>query len=293
MSIESEIKNYAAYFEERLKAGFSNQRGAYKTVADAMLYGIADGGKRIRPFLINRFYKLAGGKSQDSFNFELAIESIHSYSLIHDDLPSMDNDDMRRGKPSCHKKFGEANALLAGDALLTYAFFTASRTENIPSDRVLKGIEILSDLAGIDGMVGGQAVDLESENKSVGLDTVELICRLKTGALIKAACLIGALLGGADSQKLKAAQTYAENLGLAFQIVDDILDAVGDEKKLGKPTGSDEENKKSTFLSILGINKCQEMAEKLTNNAKAALEIFGEDAEPLKELADFLCSREY
>jgi geranylgeranyl diphosphate synthase type II len=201
---------------------------------------------------------------------------------------------MRRGKPSCHKKFGEEYALLAGDGLLTLSFSVAAKTENIPTERVVKAIALLADLAGIDGMVGGQTVDLLWEEKSgVTTDILTLICSLKTGALIKAACLIGATLAGADEEKLRAAEDYAEKLGLAFQIVDDILDVIGDEQKLGKPIGSDAENEKSTFVSLLGVEKCKELVAELTIKAKSALNAYKENGADLAALADYLCNRDY
>lgn len=292
--IEYKIKAFAADFENRIKTLFSEKGTEYAVVTEAMRYSLADGGKRLRPFLIEAFYKLCGGESDRSVNFQLAMECIHTYSLIHDDLPCMDNDDMRRGKPSCHKRFGEEYALLAGDGLLTLAFNVAAKTTDISSERVLKAIEILSDCAGIDGMVGGQTVDLLSEGKAdVDTERLTLICSLKTGALIKASCLIGAVLAGATEAEQQAAIDYAESLGLAFQIVDDILDVTGDETKLGKPIHSDEENQKVTFVSLLGIDTCKKKVSELTENAKSALCIFGDGAEELRELADYLCLREY
>ncbi len=292
--IKDKIKAFAADFENEIATLFSGGNSEYSIVLDAMKYSLADGGKRLRPFLIREFYKAAGGKDKAYVNFALAMECIHTYSLIHDDLPCMDNDDMRRGKPSCHKKFGEEYALLAGDGLLTLAFNIATKTKGIAPNRVLKATELLSYHAGIDGMVGGQTVDLLSEGKSdLSAETLRLICSLKTGALIKACCLIGCLLAGADEGKCKAAEQYAENLGLAFQIVDDILDVTGDEAKLGKPINSDCENEKVTFVSVFGIEKCKQKVAELTEKAKSALDIFGESGEDLKELADYLCNRDY
>lgn len=292
--IKDKVKCFAADFENKINSLFTEDRGEYALVAEAMKYSLADGGKRLRPFLIDRFYKASGGEGEKSENFQLAMECIHTYSLIHDDLPCMDNDDMRRGKPSCHKKFGEEYALLAGDGLLTLAFNIAAKTKDIPADRVIKAIEILSHKAGIDGMIGGQTVDLLSEGKSnVTTELLTLICSLKTGALIKASCMIGCVLAGADDTKIKAAEEYAENLGLAFQIVDDILDVTGDEAKLGKPINSDAQNEKSTFVSLFGIEKCKKIVLELTEKAKSALSVFGEEANEIKELADYLCIRDY
>ena len=292
--IKNKIKAFAEEFEGWVDCLTPEKQCEYSLLWDAMRYSIADGGKRLRPFLIKSFYEAAGKSDEDYKNFALAIECIHSYSLVHDDLPCMDNDDMRRGKPSCHKKFGEEYALLAGDGLLTLAFSVAAKTKNIPASHTIKAIAVLADLAGVDGMVGGQTVDLMWEEKvGVTTDVLTLICSLKTGALIKAACLIGAILAGADEEKLAAAAEYAENLGLAFQIVDDILDVIGDEQKLGKPINSDEENGKSTFVSLLGIEKCKELVNSFTEKAKDALSVYGDGADDLVALADYLCKRDY
>ncbi len=292
--IEEKVKAFAKDFEGRVEELFVGDKKEYSLVLEAMKYSLADGGKRLRPFLLDRFYKACGKVDDYSVNFQLAMECIHTYSLIHDDLPCMDNDDMRRGKPSCHKKYGEEYALLAGDGLLTLAFTIAAKTEGIPADAVLKGIEVLSECAGVDGMIGGQTVDLLSEGKGdVDTELLRLICRLKTGALIKAACLLGCILAGADEEKKRAAAEYAENLGLAFQIEDDILDVIGDEAKLGKPINSDKENDKATFVSLLGIERCKELVLELTEMAKASLSIFGKDGDELSQLADYLCIRDY
>ena len=291
--INKALSSYAESFEKDLCTAFSNKECEYEILYDACGYSLLIGGKRIRPFLINRFYRLCSGNLSGSENFEMAIKCIHTYSLVHDDLPSMDNDDMRRGKPSCHIKFGEANALLAGDALLTKAFSLAAETSKIRPENVLKAISVLADCSGIDGMIGGQVIDLFYEDKKADENILKTICTLKTGALIKAACKIGAILGGADEDRIKAAENYAEYLGLAFQIVDDILDVVGDQDKLGKPINSDLENNKSTFVTLFGIEKCKKLVEELTEKAKSSLDIFGETADELKALADYLCKRDY
>lgn len=291
--INEALSSYAESFEKGLSSAFSNQPCEYEILYDACRYSLLIGGKRIRPFLINRFFRLCSGNLRGSENFEYAIECIHTYSLVHDDLPSMDNDDMRRGKPSCHIKFGEANALLAGDALLTKAFSFAAKTEQLKPDNVLKAICVLADNSGIDGMIGGQVIDLIYEDKTADENILKTICSLKTGALIKAACKIGAILGGADKERIAAAESYAEHLGLAFQIVDDILDVVGDQDKLGKPINSDLENNKSTFVTLFGIEKCKKLVDELTEKAKSSLDIFGESADELKALADYLCKRDY
>ena len=291
--ISEKIKTFAEEFEREITEIFATDRKDYALVAEAMEYSLADGGKRLRPFLIREFYRASGGNDRAYINFALAMECIHTYSLIHDDLPCMDNDDMRRGKPSCHKRFGEEYALLAGDGLLTLAFGLAAKTENIPTERIVKAIEMLSFHAGIDGMVGGQTVDLLSEGKTdITAETLTLICRLKTGALIKASCLIGCILAGADEAKMKAAEEYADKIGLAFQIEDDILDVIGDEKKLGKPINSDKENEKATFVSVFGIEECKKKVKLLTESAKRELSVFG-DAKDIEDLADYLCNREF
>ena len=290
--IDSIIKDYAEKFENRLTETIGSSSEKYSVIYDACRYSLLLGGKRLRPFLINEFYKLCGGDG-DSFYFQAAIECIHTYSLIHDDLPCMDDDDMRRGKPSCHICYGEATALLAGDALLTKAFGLATECSGISAERKLSAIKLLADCAGIDGMIGGQVVDLMYEDKAADDETLKLICSLKTGALIKAACLIGATLAGADEAKCKAAVLFAEKIGLAFQIVDDILDEIGSAEKLGKPIHSDQNNGKSTFVTIYGIDYCKKLVVALTQEAKAALSVFGNAADNLKELADFLCNRDY
>ena len=291
--ISDKIKNYAVGFEEYLSGLIREDSKEYSVVADACRYSLLIGGKRLRPFLIREFYTLCGGKGDHSKNFEAAIEFIHTYSLIHDDLPCMDNDDMRRGKPSCHIKFGEANALLAGDALLTEAFGIASKTENISAENLIKAITALSEYAGINGMIGGQTVDLLYEEKAADEEVLSLICRLKTGALIKSACTIGCLLAGADQKQINAAKEYAEAVGIAFQMVDDILDETGSAEKLGKPIHSDKENNKSTFVSLLGIEECRRRVAELTEKAKAAVCVFGDKANDLIDLADYLCKRDY
>ncbi len=291
--IEKKLKLYAACFEKKLSDAFLSQNTEYSVIYDACRYSLLLGGKRLRPFLVNEFYRLCGGREDLSFGFEAAIECIHTYSLIHDDLPCMDNDDMRRGKPSCHKQFDEANALLAGDALLTKAFSFAAKTEGIEPLLLVNAISVLSDKAGIDGMIGGQVVDLIYENKKADESVLKLICSLKTGALIKAACVIGCILAGADENKIRAAEQYAEALGLAFQIVDDILDETSSVEKLGKPIHSDKANNKSTFVSLFGIEKCNALVTELTEKAKMSINSFGPSSENLIQLADYLCTRDH
>ncbi len=257
----------------------------------AMAYSLKNGGKRIRPMLTLEFCRICGGESEKAIPFALAAEMIHTYSLIHDDLPCMDNDDMRRGKPSSHKVFGEANALLAGDALLTLAFETVLSADGVSDEAKAKAGLELAKAAGCSGMIAGQVMDLANEGRFAPLEDIKETDRLKTGEMIKVSCVIGCIAAGADEEKIKAAEIYSENIGLAFQIIDDILDVTSDEKTLGKPVGSDNENGKSTYVSLLGLEKSAEYAEKLTDKAKESLKIFGDEGEFLLQLADMLASR--
>lgn len=259
-------------------------------VSEAMKYSVRNGGKRIRPMLTLEFCKACGAEPEKALPFACAVEMIHTYSLIHDDLPCMDDDDYRRGKPSCHIAFGEANALLAGDALLTLAFETAVKAD-VAAENVVRAVKELSYSAGILGMVGGQVLDLQNENKALTLSELEQIHNLKTGELIRVACVLGCVAAGADEEKIKAAEAYAKGIGLTFQIVDDILDVTSDAETLGKPIGSDAENQKTTYVSLLGIEKSKEVAAELTRKAKAALAVYDENTEALSLLADNLLIR--
>lgn len=264
-------------------------------VCDAMRYSIAGGGKRIRPLLLLESCRICGGEADDALDFACALEMIHTYSLIHDDLPCMDDDDMRRGKPACHIAFGEATAVLAGDALLTQAFAAAARSKAAKDHpaRALEAIALLSNLAGAAGMIGGQAVDLQSEGKAVSLERLQTMDKLKTGALMRAACEIGAVLAGAENPQRTALVRYAEALGQAFQIVDDMLDVTGDTATLGKPAGSDKTQNKSTYVSLLGLGGAQKTAQSCTEDAIRSLDLFGEDAAFLRRLAEDLMKRTY
>ncbi len=276
--------------ESALKEAAAVPDMPYKQTAEAMAYSLEAGGKRLRPMLALEFCRLAGGEPEKAMPFACAVEMIHTYSLIHDDLPCMDNDDMRRGKPSCHKAFGEATALLAGDALLTKAFEMLSKAE-LPPERIVKAAAILSRCAGIDGMIGGQAVDLLNEAQAPDFDILELTCRLKTAALLQAACLLGTAAAGNDQMTDKARE-YGLNLGLAFQIVDDILDVTGDSALLGKPVGSDAENGKTTFVTLCGLEKARELAEKYSRGAVEVLaQIPG--SEDLSRLTEQLLLRKH
>ena len=243
-------------------------------VVRAMRYSLQNGGKRLRPMLTLEFCKLCGGKAEDALPFACAIEYIHTYSLIHDDLPCMDDDDMRRGNPSCHKMFGEATALLAGDALLTHAF-EAAASADLPDEKIAAAVSLLAQNAGVGGMLGGQVLDLKYESKAEPtISDIITVHKLKTGALISAACLLGCIAAGAERDKLAAASSYAYNLGIAFQIKDDLLDVVGDEEKLGKPVGSDAESGKATYVTMVGAEKAQKDVVTLTERAISYLEGF-------------------
>lgn len=285
-------EKYIEMINEALKVYLGSVSDGQDVVLDAMKYSAEGGGKRIRPVLTLEFCRVCGGDVQRAIPFACAVEMIHTYSLIHDDLPCMDNDDMRRGKPSCHKAFGEEYALLAGDGLLTLAFETLSKAEDIKVDTFKEALFTLSNLAGINGMVGGQVLDLKAEKSKPTLSALQTIDRLKTGALIKAACTLGCLASEKyDGQKIAAASVYAENIGLAFQIVDDILDVTSDTATLGKPVGSDDKNEKITYVKLMGIGKSQETVDELTKEAVNALGVFDGDTSFLEKLAYKLALR--
>lgn len=262
-------------------------------VSEAMKYSVRNGGKRIRPILVLEFCRMCGGNVEDALPFACAIEMIHTYSLIHDDLPCMDNDDMRRGQPSCHIKFKEHFALLAGDSLLTYAFSSVLSSEIAKKypEKTLRALSVLAEEAGNKGMIGGQVIDLESEGKEINSETLEKMDNLKTGALIRASAVMGVIAAGGSEEQIEAAGSFALKLGHAFQVIDDILDVVGTEESLGKPVGSDAESEKSTYVSLLGLEMSQIYAKKLTDEALSSLEFFGEEAEFMTELSKKLLSR--
>lgn len=292
MIIEN-LKSFSVSFEEYLEKVILIEQADFTSHYDAMKYSLLSGGKRLRPFILKAFYSAAGGKDKAFLNFAAALEMIHTYSLIHDDLPSMDNDDFRRGRPSCHKAFDEATALLAGDALLTKSFEIAANTENISSTLVLEGIVELAKLAGANGMIGGQVIDLAIENMLSPIETVLEMYKKKTGALLVAAAKIGTILAGGSNEMKLAAEEYAVNLGIAFQIQDDILDVIGDTDLLGKPIGSDAKNQKSTYVSLKGLEQAKLDVIYYTDKAKKALNILSESADELLELADYLIDRKY
>ena len=258
----------------------------------SMRYSAMAGGKRIRPFLVMESARLFGGELSCAIYFAAALEMVHTYSLIHDDLPCMDNDDWRRGKPTNHKVYGEATATLAGDALLTGAFELLCAAD-LPSETVRGAVRVLSEAAGAEGMVGGQIMDMEAENKEISFETLVKLHSLKTGALITASVKLGLLAAGVtDDRKISALTAYARYIGLAFQIVDDVLDAEGDAETLGKTVGSDEKSGKVTFLHFLSVEEAKQYAHRLTESAKAEISAF-EGSETLSALADYLLYRNH
>ncbi len=288
---DTSFKEKKAKIDMRLDMLLSESGQKYDELVRAARYSLLSGGKRIRPILLLEFYGLCGGDDDCAYNFACALEMIHTYSLIHDDLPCMDDDDFRRGRPSCHKQYGEAMALLAGDALLTEAFAVAAKTMGIESDRVVKALEILSSCSGISGMIGGQVIDTTVIDENTDVKGLADMYLMKTGALLRAAAVCGCVLAGADEECQVRAAEYAENLGVAFQIIDDLLDAEGDEEVLGKPVGSDAKNGKTTFVTLLGTECARQYAEEATNRAHAALSGFDGDITMLSQLTDYLLSR--
>ena len=261
---------------------------------EAMHYSVFAGGKRIRPILMLAACEAVGGDSAMTIPAACAIEMIHTYSLIHDDLPAMDDDDFRRGHPTNHKVFGEATAILAGDALLTEAFALLGHPGNIArlgAPAACEVVHLLATAAGAAGMVGGQVVDMESEGKRITRDELEYIHRHKTGALILAAIEIGGVVGGASDNQRQALRIYGNSAGLAFQVADDILDIVGDQQELGKDVGSDLERGKATYPALMGLDAAREYARKLKQQAVDALEPLGENAAPLRAIAEYIVDR--
>ncbi len=264
-------------------------------IYEAMRYSLLAGGKRLRPILCLASCELAGGTLEMALPTACALEMIHTMSLIHDDLPAMDNDDYRRGKLTNHKVYGEDIAILAGDGLLVYAFeWIATQTQGVPAERVVQVIGRLARAFGAAGVVGGQVVDVESEGKpDISLETLHYIHTHKTGALLEACVLSGALLAGAPPETLQRLARYAENIGLAFQIVDDILDITATAEQLGKTAGKDLQAQKATFPSLWGLEESKRQARQLVEGAKAELEPFGEKARPLQAIADFITNRSH
>lgn len=288
------LKQHLAAIEAALPVWLPSGMEDYVPVPEAMTYATAAGGKRLRPVLVMEFCRVCGGDPLAVLPFACAIEMIHSYSLVHDDLPCMDNSPLRRGKPSVHAAYGETMALLTGDALLNRAFETMlspkARAAVLPEAALSAAFE-LADAAGIGGMIGGQVMDLRCEGKRIDMDTLVTLQAGKTAALIRAACRMGALLANADEKKLQAAYTFGYEMGLAFQIIDDVLDATSTPDILGKPVGSDEENEKTTYVTLLGVDGAKELASARTETALQALDVFDGEAEHLRALARALLVR--
>lgn len=261
------------------------------TLREAMEYSLMAGGKRLRPILLMAAADAVGSDGTKLLPAACALEMIHTYSLIHDDLPAMDNDDYRRGKLTNHKVYGDGIAILAGDALLTLAFTVLLRQKDVPAASLLRVVDEISRAAGAEGMVGGQVLDLQAENKTISLDELRRVHMGKTGALFHAALRSGAILGGASEQQLAALTAYADHFGLAFQITDDILDVVGNAEDIGKPVGSDEKNHKSTYVTLTSLSAAQELAQRTVDEALAALAVFGSEASFLRELVSYLVNR--
>lgn len=290
-----------AYLTERrdmvdraLDAGLPESQGLESEVVKAMRYSLFAGGKRLRPILCLAGCGALGGSEEAALPVACALEMIHTYSLIHDDLPLMDDDDFRRGRPTNHKVFGEAVAVLAGDALLTEAFaFMVSEktTSRVPLEVVVRVVDLIALATGYRGMVGGQAVDIRSQGKKADFATVDFIHRKKTAALITASVLCGGLVGGGDEQQLKALHSYGENIGLAFQISDDILDIEGESDRVGKGVGKDELLGKVTFPGVVGLAKSKEVRVRLLDTALESLSSFDDRAEPLREIARYIVER--
>lgn len=262
------------------------------TIYKAMDYSLHAGGKRIRPVLMLASSELLGAESEKVMPFACAIEMIHTYSLIHDDLPCMDDDDLRRGKPTNHKVYGEAIAVLAGDGLLNLAYETILKQSQVSPNMTLAAMSVIAEHAGVEGMIGGQVIDLESEGKTVDAITLMTMHLHKTAALIMASAKVGALLGGGGREDLLAVEEFSRYLGIAFQIKDDILDVSGTEERLGKTIGSDSENEKSTFVTIYGLEASEKMLSDYTEKAIESLQRFGDKAEFLVNLSKFLLDRD-
>ncbi len=288
IDIKKQLQGYATQVEIFLRAALPKQKNR---LLQAMEYSLLAGGKRVRPALCLAWGVLAGEREENLLPFAAAIECIHTYSLIHDDLPAMDDDDLRRGRPSCHKQFDEATAILAGDALLTDAF-SLMLGARVPADRLVAATQEIARAAGSKGMVGGQMLDmLYTGQENVSLEQLKLMHAGKTGALLAGACVSGAMLAGSE-ECVSRAREYGRAIGIAFQIADDILDVVGDEQTLGKPVGSDEEQGKTTYPSLVGIKKSRELAAKEVELAQAALTDFsGPQKDFLTALAEYLVRR--
>ena len=295
MSFKSSLKYRVDYIEKLLKEHMPEEKGYQKTIFEAMNYSLKAGGKRLRPILTLEACRIVGGNEEDVIPFAIAIEMIHTYSLIHDDLPALDNDDLRRGVPTNHKVYGDAMAILAGDGLLNYAFeimLSSSIGKENPA-KYLNAINEIAKSSGVYGMIGGQVVDIESEDKKIEMEKLDFIHLNKTAAIIVGCMRAGAIIGDATEEQLENITKYATNIGLSFQIADDILDITGDESKLGKKVGSDIDNNKSTYPSLIGLEKSKEIANDLINEAKTRISNIKGDNEFLNDLAEYIVARDY
>ena len=294
MDFQQQLATKITKIEQLLSAYLPPEQGRARTVLQAMNYSVNAGGKRLRPLLLAETYTLFGGSEQVAEPFAAAIEMIHTYSLVHDDLPAMDNDEYRRGKKTTHAVFGEAMGILAGDALLTFAFETAAKGLELTADatRVARAMGLLAKKAGIYGMLGGQVIDVEAEgNQNLTLDQILEIHTLKTGALLEASMMIGAVLAGADEEDMGKLERIARNIGIAFQIQDDILDLTGTMEELGKPIGSDKRHEKVTYVTLEGIEKSAKEVKRLSDEAVMLLHSLQKDSEFLEQLILSLVNR--
>ncbi|MCR4829903.1 MAG: polyprenyl synthetase family protein [Pseudobutyrivibrio sp.] len=297
MDVKKELSIRASKAEEIVCKFLPAEEGMQKTILGAMRYSVLAGGKRLRPVLMDETFKLFNGQGEIVDYFMAAMEMIHTYSLVHDDLPAMDNDMLRRGKPTTHAVYGEAMGILAGDALLNYAFETALKSfedPNVDITKAGKALSVLAKKAGVFGMIGGQVVDVESEKtgQDITEEKLDFIYELKTGALIEASMMIGAILAGASDADISLVENVSSKIGMAFQIQDDILDIEGDESVLGKPIGSDERNAKATYVTFAGINKSKEEVKRLTDEAIELLNQLPNKNEFLQELLQYLVYRD-
>lgn len=291
--LKAYLQSRREVFENHLRIMIDRPALGSGRLVSAMAYSLLSGGKRLRPILCFAAAEAVGGCMDDCMATACAIEMIHTYSLIHDDLPAMDNDELRRGRPTCHIAFDEATAILAGDALLTLAFqvLATNRPPSLDSGAQLKIIDIISHAAGEQGMIEGQMRDMESESRILSRDELESIHRLKTGALIRASVKAGALSAGANDQQMKSLDSYAAHIGLAFQVADDILNVTGDPKLMGKATGTDEHQNKATYPSLLGLEQSKTFAQQCVDMALNELSMFDERAEPLRAIATYIIER--
>ena len=295
MSYNNQKLEKVQKIEEILVKYLPEQTGYQKVIMEAMKYSLMAGGKRLRPMLMKETYELFGGTEDVIEPFMAAIEMIHTYSLVHDDLPAMDNDDYRRGRKTTHVVYGEGMGILAGDALFNYAFETASKAFDMYPEKSLqigKALQILSGKAGIYGLIGGQVVDIDSAGKSISKEVLDFIYELKTSALIESSMMIGAMLAGAREEQVQKIEKIAKNVGIAFQIQDDILDVTSTAQVLGKPVLSDEKNEKTTYVTLVGVEKAKEYVEQISNEAIEVLGSFTSKNTFLEELLRELIHRE-